>query len=92
MIAGSGDEYVNAAVRLATDLKALAELRAGLRERMRGSPLCDPHRAARAVEAAYRAMWATWCGTRMRDSLWTPRYTGETRFAVFHTEGGPVVK
>lgn len=36
----------------------LAQLRAGLRERLADSPLCDPRRYVRHLEAAYRDMWA----------------------------------
>ncbi|HZL34851.1 MAG TPA: tetratricopeptide repeat protein [Tepidisphaeraceae bacterium] len=54
-------EYVKTAVDLARDLPRLARLRAGLRERMRNSPLLDATRYARAVEEAYRGMWQTWC-------------------------------
>ena len=45
-IAGSLDEYVELAVSLAGDLPRLAALRAGLRERMAASPLCDGKRFA----------------------------------------------
>jgi predicted O-linked N-acetylglucosamine transferase (SPINDLY family) len=57
LIMGNVEEYVACAVRLATDLKRLAELRATLRERMRGSPLMDAKGFAADVEHAYRAMW-----------------------------------
>ncbi len=63
LIARSVDEYVELAVRLATDRKRLAELRGTLRERMLGSPLVDAKQFAREVEAAYRQMWRTWCAS-----------------------------
>lgn len=37
----------------------LARLRAGLRERMAASPLCDVRRFVRHLESAYREMWKT---------------------------------
>ena len=63
LIARSVDEYVELAVRLATDRQRLAELRGTLRERLLGSPLVDGPRFAREVEAAYRQMWRTWCAS-----------------------------
>jgi protein O-GlcNAc transferase len=54
-------EYVARAVAYATDPAPLAEVRAGLRERMAASPLCDGRAFARDVENAYRAMWRGWC-------------------------------
>src|SRR5262249_23793600 len=61
LIAQTPDEYVATAVKLARERDALAMLRAGLRERMRASPLCDGAGFARAIEGAYRAMWRDWC-------------------------------
>jgi len=61
LIAGSEEEYVEIAVKLAGDLPRLAHLRATLRERMRNSPVTDAPRFARNVEAAYRQMWRAWC-------------------------------
>ena len=59
-IALSEDEYVEKCVALASDLPALAALRAGLREQMRASALMDEAGFARKVEAAYREMLARW--------------------------------
>ena len=61
LVAQSADEYVAIAARLAGDAGRLAELRAGLRERMRSSPLMDAERFTRNLETAYRTMWRSWC-------------------------------
>lgn len=61
LIARSVDAYVDIAVALAGDLPALAELRAGLRERLRASPLADIGAYVTALEEAYRFMWRNWC-------------------------------
>ena len=61
LIAKTGDEYVEIAVRLAQDLPRLAELRANLRGMMAGSPNADGHACARNLERAFREMWITWC-------------------------------
>lgn len=57
LIARTPDEYVRIAAGLAADRHRLAALRASLRERMAGSPICDARRAARELERAFRAMW-----------------------------------
>jgi predicted O-linked N-acetylglucosamine transferase (SPINDLY family) len=51
------EEYVSLAVRLSGDVAKLAELRAGLRQRMRKSALTDAARFARHMEEAYRQVW-----------------------------------
>jgi predicted O-linked N-acetylglucosamine transferase (SPINDLY family) len=60
-IAGTPDRYVDLAVRWASDLPALAALRAGLRERMMASPMLDGRQFAAAVEAVFRRVWEHWC-------------------------------
>ena len=64
LIARTPDEYVAAAIRQARDLPRLAALRAGLRERLATSIICDHRAYCRAVEEAYRAMWRRWCASR----------------------------
>ncbi|HWR75669.1 MAG TPA: tetratricopeptide repeat protein [Thiobacillus sp.] len=61
-IAADADDYVAKAAAFAGDIKALAALRAGLRERLLASPLCDAPRFARNLESALRGMWQKWCG------------------------------
>ena len=62
-IAESPRQYISLASNLADDVQKLAALRAGLRQRMTDSPLCDGQSFARKVEAAYREMWRTWCAS-----------------------------
>ena len=57
LVADSPDDFVRIAADLAADVDGLARLRAGLREQVRASAVCDGPRYARALEAAYRAMW-----------------------------------
>lgn len=54
------DRLPDCAAALTADLTALARLRAGLRERMAASPLCDAPRFTRALEARVAAMQARW--------------------------------
>jgi predicted O-linked N-acetylglucosamine transferase (SPINDLY family) len=61
LIAEDVDAYVNTAVSLARDLPRLAELRAGMRQRMRSSPLMNAPQFARDIEAIYRDIWRRWC-------------------------------
>ena len=63
LVAASKDEYIEIARRLAGDVDYLSTLRAGLRERVAKSPLCDEKGRARQIEKAYRWMWEKWCAT-----------------------------
>jgi len=64
LIAQSPADYVRIARDLAADTPRLNALRAGLRERLRASPLMDAARFTRNLEAAYREIWKTWCGQK----------------------------
>lgn len=58
LVAHSVEEYADIAVRLAGDLKGLAAIRAGLREKMETSPIMDAYRYVAELEEAYRKMVA----------------------------------
>jgi predicted O-linked N-acetylglucosamine transferase (SPINDLY family) len=53
--------YLDTALSRATDLDALALLRASLRPRMKASPLCDAARFGKNLGAALRGAWRAWC-------------------------------
>lgn len=53
--------YVALAVEKTRDVAALAELRAGLRARVKASPLCDAPRFGRNLGTALRHAWRDWC-------------------------------
>ena len=59
-IASTENEYVDKVVALASDLPALARLRAGLRAQMQASQLMDEERFTRKVEQAYGQMFERW--------------------------------
>ena len=64
LIADNADDYAAIVSQLANYPERLAALRAGLRERVRRSPLCDGQGRARQVERVYRAAWRRWCAGR----------------------------
>ena len=61
LIAGTPEEYVDIAVRLAADPAGIASRRAGLRPKVAASRLADEVRFVRSLEAAYRQCWHGWC-------------------------------
>ncbi len=61
MIARDPDDYVAIIRRLAADRTQLRATRLGLRQRVVASPLCDPSRFARNLEAALLAAWQRAC-------------------------------
>ncbi|SEE46610.1 tetratricopeptide repeat protein [Pseudomonas anguilliseptica] len=60
-IANDETQYVDKLVTLASDVPALAKLRAGLREEMQASPLCNGPDFTRRMELTYREMWQRYC-------------------------------
>jgi predicted O-linked N-acetylglucosamine transferase (SPINDLY family) len=64
LIAEDEDQYVSIAVGLANDRDRLVELRRGMRERMRRSPLTDIFGLANNLERIYRRLWRDWCHDR----------------------------
>lgn len=58
-------EYVATAVRLASDLPRLADLRAELRPRMARSPLCNLDRFTAHLVTALRQVWRDWCAAQV---------------------------
>ena len=69
-IARTLEEYVELAVSLAGDLPRLASLRAGLRQRMAASPLCDGKRFAANLMHVLRDAWQEWCH---KEPVWESR-------------------
>ncbi len=63
-VTGSSEEYIAMAIARASDVNALASLRAGLREKVRRSPLCDAPRFGRGLGAALRHAWRAWCAEK----------------------------
>jgi len=61
LVAESEDQYLEIAVRLATDRPRLRALQRGLREHMRAAPLMDAPAFMRDLEAAYRDTWRRAC-------------------------------
>ncbi|MHC4430352.1 MAG: O-linked N-acetylglucosamine transferase, SPINDLY family protein [Planctomycetota bacterium] len=66
--ASTPEEYVSKSTMLASNVEALAKIRASMRTRMAASTLCDAKRFAREVEDAYRQMWRRWCQTQRVDA------------------------
>lgn len=68
-IADTPEDFLRRAVEWAGRLDELAQLRAGMRERLRSSPLRQPETVARGLEAALRKMWRRWCAGLPTEAL-----------------------
>ena len=64
LVAARPREYVQLAANLVRERQELEKISASLRDRMRASPLMDPDKFTRNLEAAYRMMWQSWCATQ----------------------------
>ncbi|MDR3482814.1 MAG: tetratricopeptide repeat protein [Burkholderiaceae bacterium] len=80
------DSYVKGAIALAADTARLVSLRQTLRARMLASPLCQPMRFSRDLEALYRRMWQAWCRGEKISAEIVQTATGAEN-NVFHLHG-----
>jgi len=60
-VADTPEAYVEKAIAFSQQRDALARIRAGLRETMLASSICNPHRFASEMTEAFRYMWYRWC-------------------------------
>ncbi|MDD5299063.1 MAG: tetratricopeptide repeat protein [Gallionella sp.] len=60
--AASPEDYIIIASHLADNLPLLADIRAGLRDHLRASPLVDEAGFTSNLENLYRDIWGQWCG------------------------------
>ncbi|MHA1597820.1 MAG: O-linked N-acetylglucosamine transferase, SPINDLY family protein [Alphaproteobacteria bacterium] len=63
LVAETPLDYVETAIRLASDPARLTGLRSSLRDRIAASPICDGETYTRNLEAVYRQVWRDWCAT-----------------------------
>lgn len=75
-VAWSEQEYADKACAFASDAQELARLRAGMRERMQGSPFMDGKAFARGVEWAFDAMWTRYCAGEAPSPISVPPAPG----------------
>ncbi|KAL6988453.1 hypothetical protein U1Q18_014204 [Sarracenia purpurea var. burkii] len=61
LVAKNEDEYVQLAIKLASNVTALSTLRTDLRNLMSKSPLCDGSKFTLGLESTYRKMWKRYC-------------------------------
>ena len=61
--------YIDRAVAAAADIDGLARLRAGLRARVKASPLCDAPRFGRSLGTALRTAWQDWCAVTLAAEM-----------------------
>jgi protein O-GlcNAc transferase len=68
-IAANAADFIDRGIDWAERLAALAEVRAGLRERWQHSPSRRPEVIATALQTALRHMWRLWCANLPAESF-----------------------
>lgn len=63
-IAKAPEQYLAIAEACASDIHAMEELRARLRQHKKQSPITDGKRYTRALESACRDIWRQWCNRK----------------------------
>ncbi|WP_219064097.1 tetratricopeptide repeat protein [Pseudomonas sp. UMAB-08] len=71
-VADDVESFVRLAVQHATDLDALARLRAGMRARWQASPWRQATTVARGLEVGLRMMWQRWCAELSAEHFEVP--------------------
>jgi predicted O-linked N-acetylglucosamine transferase (SPINDLY family) len=61
LIAQTPEQYIQMALDLGNDIQRLKQLRAGLRDKLKRSPLMSFKTYADELGRAYRRMWREWC-------------------------------
>ena len=75
-IAADADAYVDIAVSRGQDVQTLTEMRRDLPGRILASAAGNPVLYTQAVEAAYQAMWQTWCAAAANPDTPAAALTG----------------
>ncbi|WP_081649667.1 O-linked N-acetylglucosamine transferase family protein [Fodinicurvata sediminis] len=65
---GNLEQYVDIAVAKASDIQKLSELRAGLRNQLLASPICDAIRFGGNLGTVLRSAWREWCKNQENNS------------------------
>jgi predicted O-linked N-acetylglucosamine transferase (SPINDLY family) len=68
-IASDEDDFIAKGLAIASDLNALAGIRAGLREQFRTSPLLNSQLIADSFSLVLRDMWRRWCAGQPAAAL-----------------------
>lgn len=93
LVAKTEDEYVQMAVKQASNVSSLSELRMSLRELMLKSPLCDGLKFTKQLESSYRTMWHRYCrgdapALHQMEALQHENHTHSDKITVIFSDAG----